>query len=104
MADIEVNELNRVARRLHRDDIEIGNAREMPWLELDNEDQDYYRNVATWFISALEAADYDVKTATAGLVYLYLEENPDHIGETTVIVAAMAHSVTMVKAVLKGGK
>lgn len=96
--------LNRVARRLHRDDIEIGDARDMPWLELDNEGQDYYRNVSTTLIGALKDADYDLDDATVRLTYLYLKDNPDKVGDTTVILVAVYHSVAMVKAVLKGGK
>ena len=95
--------LNRVARRLHRD-IELGDAREMPWLELDNEGQDYYRAVAMWFINALEASDYDVGTATAVLVNVFLEVNHNRIGETTAIAAAVERSVIAVNGVLKGGK
>ena len=96
--------LNRVARRVHRDDIEIGNAREMPWLELDNEDQDYYRNIGTTLMDALKAADYDLANATAGLTYMYLKDNPDKAGDTMAIIGTVYHTVAMVNDVLKGGR
>ena len=96
--------LNRVARRLHRDDIEIGNAREVPWLELDNEGQDYYRNAATWFISALEAADYGLVTAAQGLTYLYMQDNSHEENNPLIVIGAMYHSLVLVNDVLKGGK
>lgn len=100
--------LNRVARRLHRDDIEIGNARDMardmPWFELDNEDQDYYRKVAVAFINALEFVEHDLNDAAMVLTYLYLTENPNRAWDTAAIFCATYDSIAMVNDVLKGGK
>lgn len=100
--------LNRVARRLHRDDIEIGNARDMardmPWFELDDDGQDYYLQAAMWFINALEAADYDIVTAAQDLTYLYMQDNSHEENNPLIVIGIMHHSLTIVNDALKGGK
>ena len=100
--------LNRVARRLHRDDIEIGDARDMardmPWFELDDDGQDYYLQAAMWFINALKVSDYDLEKATTGLVRVYLKDTPNYEGDIYPVIAVIHHALTIVNDVLKGGE